>query len=89
MTHPELHTKNNKENKLYKKDIEYFLHNYNIGQGISRFTGAYLAAGFRYWRHSEEFDKTPKHPNIDYKAFFELFDQKILQPEDTESGIES
>ena len=57
---------------------------YNLHQGITRFKGPYHTAGFRYWRHYQQFDKAPEHPNVDYRAFFELFGNSVLEPEEEE-----
>ena len=62
---------------------------YNLKQGITRFKGLYKIAGFRYWRHNQEFDEPPEHPNLDYRAFFELFGNSVLEPEEQEIPDES
>ena len=81
--------KNDKPNDsaetLYERDIEHYVTDYNQKQGITRFKGLHQIAGFWYWRHSEKFDKMPQHSNTEYKAFFELFGDKIPDPEAIES----
>ena len=51
---------------------------------MTRFRKAYKKAGYRYWRSFGKFDKMPEHPHVDYRAFFELFDEKVLKEEEEE-----
>ena len=80
--------KNDKPNDspetLYERDIEHYVTDYNLKAAITRFKGPYHTAGFRYWRHNQQFDKRPEHPNVDYRAFFELFGNSVLEPEEPE-----